>query len=1152
MKRIFTVWTCWLIACFAFALPAVAVNYFRIEHPDNSKDGKAFPTWTEAITYLNEQPELEDGKAYKILVIQKKGAGADVQDNNNTVLMPNKAALISSTGWGSDKYELNVGKLLWAMQAPLTFDKVKLIGGNTYAEFQTIFANGHKVEFTPNVEVSGYLMLYGGASTNDVENTEIVLNGGKFYAVYGGGSNGHVTGTACIKVGGKVNCTFMYGGGANGGAKNTEVLIGDGANLSFQKLCGGSSYGSVEESLVRISGTAVLNLGSFRSNWGLYAAGSSSTSYTKTSRLEITGARQITEPYYLCGGSYEGSVDNTYVTVSGGSFKNTNDRYYTIITGGGYNGTVNEDTHVLVTGGENLGWIEGGNISNSGGVKGTAYVEIGEDCGQIVQVGGGNIGNYGGNIDVRIKGGEITKVYGSQTSYSNNVGTVIVSMEGGSAKYLYAVYARTVKEHFAITGKSEIHVSGGQVQNLGTIMKWSADMVPTVVDWDDELPVDIIVEGNNASIENFNAYCAENETDSKWTSFFKSSTLTFKDCGTYTLNSDLALFTEVVTENSTIDMGTHGFIVRKGVPLTISGETWQKPDGGFKLTSWVEDSEGTPPSVNDKIVILEGNDFGVDDFSFDDGEKELYKVGNSIRYNDGSLEDDDFHLVAITNEESEKGSLSVVWDGTVVNSGDKVPQIEGLPLIATVTPEEGYSGTVFVNDEPQTGSSVEIACDEDKTFKATFAENPYTITYTQPENGTITVTDAEDAVITTGSTALFNSLNTITVTPNTGYQLQEGSLKATYGDGNIRVELTPVEGQAGKYTFTMPAGAVTITATFEKATYQVTPSEVEGGSIEADKATAQMGDKVTLTYEANTNYEFVTWTVTDGSQQAVEVTAEEEGKYTFIMPASDVTVTAIFEKVNYQVQLKQTEGGTIKADKTTAQMGDKVTLMYEANTNYKFVAWTVTADGSQQAVEVKAGEEGKYTFTMPASDVTVTATFEKEEDPEPPVDPDPIRYYNIYVEDVCDGVEVSTSKQVVREGGSITVYVEKDTANYTFDNFKVYYKRSYYGGWDELKEGTQPGEYPIKNIWNHIYIKAEGAEEKEDPTGIESIEGVKVYTKDGSLYVQTPQREQVIIVSMSGAVVKNEEQVGLKQYHGLQPGIYIVRVGDRTYKLRLH
>ena len=215
--------------------------------------------------------------------------------------------------------------------------------------------------------------------------------------------------------------------------------------------------------------------------------------------------------------------------------------------------------------------------------------------------------------------------------------------------------------------------------------------------------------------------------------------------------------------------------------------------------------------------------------------------------------------------------------------------------------------------------------------------------------------------------------------------------------------------------------------------------------------------------------------------------------------------------------------------------------------------WTCESCGSLFRDEVGSAEIKLEDVVIPATGhhyMNVYCTDCGHRDPD--YRPDPISYYNIYVEDVCDGVEVSTSKQVVREGGSITVYVEKDTANYTFDNFKVYYKRSYYGGWEELKEGTQPGEYPIKNIWTHIYIKAEGAEEKEDPTGIESIEGVKVYTKDGSLYVQTPQREQVIIVGMSGAVVKNEEQIGLKQYHGLQPGIYIVRVGDRAYKVRLN
>ena len=58
-----------------------------------------------------------------------------------------------------------------------------------------------------------------------------------------------------------------------------------------------------------------------------------------------------------------------------------------------------------------------------------------------------------------------------------------------------------------------------------------------------------------------------------------------------------------------------------------------------------------------------------------------------------------------------------------------------------------------------------------------------------------------------------------------------------------------------------------------------------------------------------------------------------------------------------------------------------------------------------------------------------------------------------------------------------------------------------------------------------------------------------LYAKDGSLYVQTPKQEQVVIISISGAVAKNETQIGLKRYD-LPRGIYIVRVGTQNYKIR--
>ena len=403
------------------------------------------------------------------------------------------------------------------------------------------------------------------------------------------------------------------------------------------------------------------------------------------------------------------------------------------------------------------------------------------------------------------------------------------------------------------------------------------------------------------------------------------------------------------------------------------------------------------------------------------------------------------------------------------------------------------------------------------------------------------------------------------------------------------------------------AATLTVNA---KPTYTITAvsSPAEGGTATADKTTAAAGETITLTATPSSGYYFVEWKVVPDN-----ISIQENQ---FTMPAGDVEVQAVFGLSVTNITLDKTElslytgdsetlTATIEPDNATNKnvtwaTSDDTVVTVQATGNGTAIVTAVgegtttitvtTEDGGKKATctvtvthsmvhtpkkDATCTEDGNIEYwyckncdkyfsdenaTEELSDVVIPATGHhyvngyctKCGHRDPDYRPDPISYYNIYVEDVCDGVEVTTSKNVVREGGSVSVYVKKDTVNYTFDNFKVYYKRSYYGGWEELKEGTQPGEYPINNIWTHIYIKAQGAEEKEDPTGIESIEGVKVYTKDGSLYVQTPQREQVIIVSMSGAVVKNEEQVGLKQYHGLQPGIYIVRVGDRAYKLRLN
>ena len=525
---------------------------------------------------------------------------------------------------------------------------------------------------------------------------------------------------------------------------------------------------------------------------------------------------------------------------------------------------------------------------------------------------------------------------------------------------------------------------------------------------------------------------------------------------------------------------------------------------------------------------------------------------------------------------------------TLDPNGGTLPEYSLVAGAALPIPTKtGYTFAGWYEDPEFSGNPVtDIPTDStgELTFYAKWTVNTYTITF-YDEDGT--------TVLQSGNVEYGKEPEYSSETPT-----KASTAEYDYTFAGWTPAITAVTGEATyKATYTATKRSYTITVQVANGCEDM--GEVSGGG------TFEYGTTVPLSATAKSGYQFVKWEEDGETSATREITVTDNAIYTaqfeIFYPVSNITLdktelslsigdsetlTATIEPDNATNKtvtwssnneaVATVENGKVTAVKegtatitVTAQDGSGVSISCSVTVTHSMVHTpkkdaTCTADGNEEywtceicgkyfSDEAGTTEISLDETVIPATGhhyVNGTCTVCGEKDPD--YRPDPISYYNIYVEDVCDGVEVTLSNNVVREGNSISVYVKKDTVNYTFDNFKVYYKRSYYGTWDELKEGTQPGEYPIKNIWTHIYIKAEGAEEKEDPTGIESIEGVKVYTKDGSLYVQTPQREQVIIVSMSGAIVKNEEQVGLKQYHGLHPGIYIVRVGDKAYKLRLN
>ena len=89
----------------------------------------------------------------------------------------------------------------------------------------------------------------------------------------------------------------------------------------------------------------------------------------------------------------------------------------------------------------------------------------------------------------------------------------------------------------------------------------------------------------------------------------------------------------------------------------------------------------------------------------------------------------------------------------------------------------------------------------------------------------------------------------------------------------------------------MPASDVTVKAIFEEdapETYTVSVQNDGNGSGSATPTTAAAGTEITLSATANSGYHFKEWQVVSGS---VTITDNK-----FTMPASDVTVKAIFEE----------------------------------------------------------------------------------------------------------------------------------------------------------------------------------------------------------------------------------------------------------------
>ncbi len=217
----------------------------------------------------------------------------------------------------------------------------------------------------------------------------------------------------------------------------------------------------------------------------------------------------------------------------------------------------------------------------------------------------------------------------------------------------------------------------------------------------------------------------------------------------------------------------------------------------------------------------------------------------------------------------------------------------------------------------------------------------------------------------------------------------EVTIRATPGEGYSSVVWGGVDAEneaALETTFEMPNEDVTLTATFGEtptATLNFTANprggtvtvEVAGEAIESGD-NVEVGAEVTIKVELAAGYDGVTW-------GGVALDNPTELETTFNMPDEAVTLTTAFTTIPYTITFATIMNGSIEVRinggepiESGAQFPVDVEVYVKATADtdagYIFGAWDI------EGVTI-TDETSEITFDMPASDITIGASFKIDE-----------------------------------------------------------------------------------------------------------------------------------------------------------------------------
>lgn len=160
-----------------------------------------------------------------------------------------------------------------------------------------------------------------------------------------------------------------------------------------------------------------------------------------------------------------------------------------------------------------------------------------------------------------------------------------------------------------------------------------------------------------------------------------------------------------------------------------------------------------------------------------------------------------------------------------------------------------------------------------------------------------------------------------------------------------------------RWTLVLPRSDVGVNASVTER-YPITSSQNSGGTISNLPSYAPEGQTVTFVVTPNTGY-----SIYNVSSNQVEINRNVFGTYSFIMPASAVSIVVQFQTAPVgNIVVEPQPGGTITANPTTAQEGETVTLTVSTLEGYTFQGVVVTR--GNHLVSTTQADDNHYTFVV--------------------------------------------------------------------------------------------------------------------------------------------------------------------------------------------